>query len=475
MSTKKTYLTNISAQGLGRVFTTVVSLTIYILIARLLGTEVFGQYSYILTFLSLFAVATDFGTQSVFARDIAQVKDSAETYWGNFLMLRVGLSLLVVIPAVITAYYLRQDLFFYLLIGCLSLPFLSFRFFEPLYQVYNRPWFSAYSSLIYGFLYLLFAILAFLFSRNLLSIFLAYVGSNVMYAIIALFLALKLLTPKFEVNGAVLKKILKLSLPMGVASLFSIINSRADIFMLAYMKSNYEVGIYNAAYRFLDMTVMVTLILMNPIIPIFSEKAVNDRKSLKKTYIKLIELFAIITIPVAIVVPHVSSIIITLLFGAAFSGSAQVLNILVWVGILTFYSILSAVLCLSIGVVKQAYWNCALAASLNIFLNYLWIPKYSYIGSAWATLICEVLLLSTTLYYAIKHMGNVFDWIKWSKIIAVNLVLYFLLGSSFYEINLFLKICGSLMIYLFMVCIFYLITKEDVRLIFPIERSKADV
>lgn len=461
MSTKRIYFTNVSSQGIGRIFSTLGGITVFILIARLMGPGVLGQYSYILTFLAVFAVLSDFGTQVVFSKDIAQIKESKHTYWGNFLTLRLGLSLLTMIVAIPTAYYLRRDLFPYLLIGCLSLPFLSSRFFEPLYQVHHKPWFSAYPPAIYAIVYLFLAILVFLFSRNLLSVFLAYIGSNIVYVIVAVFLAFAVLKPKFKIDGLILKRILKLSLPIGVASLFTTINSKADIFMLAYIKSDYEVGIYNAAYRFLDLTVMLAVILVNPIIPIFSDKAVNDRGSLKKSYVRIIELFAILAIPIAIIVPHISSMVVSLLFGHDFSGAAQVLNILVWVGVLAFYSLVSSALCLSIGVVKQGYWNAAVAASINIALNYFWIPKYSYIGSAWATLVSEIFLLGVCLYYVMKNIGNVFHWAKWVKIIAGNLVLYFLLNNILYGLNILLKISISLLIYFLLLNVFKLLTIKE--------------
>jgi O-antigen/teichoic acid export membrane protein len=457
MSTKKTYLANVSAQGLGRVFSTAVSITVYILIARILGPDIFGKYSYILVFWGLFVVGADFGTQVVFARDIAQIKESVNIYWGNFLFLRISLSLLMVIPAVTIAYYLRQDLFYYILTGCLFLPFLSSRFFEPLYQVYHRPWYSTYSALIFGLLYLFLVLFALLFSRKLLPVTLAYIGSNVIYTVVLFFFAFKLLKPKFEIKEKVLKKILKLALPIGVASLLTIINSRADIFMLAYMKSDYEVGIYNAAYRFLDMAVMLAVILMNPLIPIFSKQAVDDRKLLKKNYTQLIEFLAIFTIPVALIAPYISPLLVSLIFGKAFLASVEVLNILAWVGVLVFFSLSTVPLCIAIGVVHFAWWNAALAAAVNIFLNYQWIPKYSYIGSAQATLVCEIILVGIAMFYIIKHMGNVFRWSRWAKILLANLVLYLIL-LTFGKIGTCVILLG-IVVYGFMLFVFGLTTQ----------------
>ena len=456
MSTKKTYLANVSAQGLGRVFYTAVSITVYILNARIFGPDIFGKYSYILVFWGLFVVGADFGTQVVFARDIAQIEESANIYWGNFLFIRISLSLLMVIPAVTIAYCLRQDLFYYILTGCLFLPFLSSRFFEPLYQVYHRPWYSTYSALIFGFLYLFFVSSALLFSGKLLPVTLAYIGSNVIYTIVLFFFAFKLLKPKFEIQEKVLKNILKLAAPMGIASLFIIINSRADIFMLAYMKSDLEVGIYNAAYRFLDMAVMLAVILMNPLIPIFSKRAVDDRKLLKRNYTQLIELLAIFAIPVALIAPYISPLLVSVVFGKAFLASAEVVNILAWVGVLVFFSLSTVPICIAIGVVHFAWWSAALAAAVNIFLNYQWIPQYSYIGSAHATLICEIILLGITMFYIIKHIGNVFRWSRWARILLANLVLY-LIFLTFGKLGMCVILLG-IVVYGFMLFASGLIT-----------------
>ena len=141
--------------------------------------------------------------------------------------------------------------------------------------------------------------------------------------------------------------------------------------MLAHMKSDYEVGIYIAAFRFLEMAAIIAVILMNPVIPIFSDKAINDREALREDFIKIIEFLAVVTIPIAIFLPHLSPLLFKLLFGEGFSESAKVLNILAWAGVLVFYSLFGSAVCIAIGVVYFEYWSTALAASLNIFLNYL--------------------------------------------------------------------------------------------------------
>ena len=73
------YLRNVAAQGIGRAVSFGANFVSFVIIARIGGTELFGQYSYVLTFLGIFAAAADFGMCTVLGKDIAQVRQSADS------------------------------------------------------------------------------------------------------------------------------------------------------------------------------------------------------------------------------------------------------------------------------------------------------------------------------------------------------------------------------------------------------------
>lgn len=455
-SRKRYYSINLAAQATGRLFSIASNLVVFILVARLLGTEKFGEFSYIIAFIGMCMLIAEFGTTVIFAKDIAQIGEDADIYWGNFIILRFCLSLAVAIPAIAAAHLVRYDLFHYLLTGILALPFIASRFFDPLFQVYQKPWLSTVCSVAYASLYLASTFCAIQFFNSLWLVVVSYGISNVVYTILAFILSASLLKPRFHFQLQIVKKNLKLAWPIGIASLIVMVNTRADIFMLAAIKSDYEVGIYNAAYRFLDLAATLAIILIGPILPIFSKDAKEDRSVLKKTFSEIMERLAIILIPAAIITPYISTIVIKLIFGDAFISSANVLNIFSWVGVLIFYSLFSSALLASIGVTHFAWWNAVLAASTNILLNYFWIPRYSYIGSAWATLICEVILLGVSMIYIINTIGNVFRWSRWLRIISVNILLFAYLYMSRGKTDLLLAIYAAL-IYMMLLIVFNIV------------------
>ncbi|MBN2190243.1 MAG: flippase [Candidatus Aureabacteria bacterium] len=448
MKASTSYIHNVSAQAIGRFFTGLISIIVFILIGRLMGPGELGQFSYILTFFGFLFIFSEVGTPSVFAKDISQIKEAKDIYLANYLVLRIGLALLFIIPGIIAAYFLRKDLFFILSIGVVFLPLFNLRFFEPLYQVYNKPLFSAYTAFFYGAIYFTLSLIAVIFFKNISSISLSYIVANILYALFALYLSTRILKPKFTIRTSIIKNIMKLALPMGVGALFATVNSHIDIFMLASMKSDYEVGIYSAAYRFLDMTAMLAVTILNPIIPIFSKWALENRQLLKERYTQLIETFSVATLPVALAIPFITPLIVRSIYGQDFLPSADVLNILAWVGVLLFLSLLTMSLCLSIGVVHFGWWITALAAGVNIFLNYIWIPKYSYIGSAWATVICELLILGVVSFFVIKHIGNFIRFLIWIKIIFANIIFCLLLH---FIKNVYLGLILGTTIYVLMV------------------------
>lgn len=454
MDNKKIYLVNVTAQGISRVISFAANFGVFILIARLSGVELFGQYSYVLAFLGLFTAIVDFGTGATLAKDIAQVKENVGNYWGNFLILRLYTAVIIILISIIIAYYMRHDLFVSIMIGLFALPFLASRFFEPIFQVYQKPWFSFYPALCYSASYFFITLAILLLGAALVPLITAFIAANIIYTVVAFGLVCLVLKPEFKPNWPVMKSILKISLPIGISSLFAIANSKVAVFMLAAMKSDYEVAIYNAADRLLNPAVLMIVTLIAPIIPIFSNKAKSDAESLKRNYRKIVELLGMVALPIAIMVPLVSPQVMNMIFGPSFIQSAAVLNIMAWTAILIFLSVFNSIVLLAKGIVNFAYWNTAIALVFSIILNFIWIPQYGTVGSAWAALLCEMFLSGVTVFYILRYMGKVYVWQKLIRIFGVNLLMYMFLYEKFLAVPPFAKMIYALVLYLFLLYIF---------------------
>ncbi|MCX7698059.1 MAG: oligosaccharide flippase family protein [Candidatus Goldbacteria bacterium] len=351
------------------------------------------------------------------------------------------------------------------------MPFLASRFFEPVFQVFKRPWDSTTASLVYGFSHLIFVFLAFKFQSKLIIFVLAYLSANLIYSIMAFYLSYRSVKPVFKIESSVIKNILDLAAPLGISSIFITISNRISILMLAWMKSDYAVGIYSAAYKFVEISSFLAAMVTAPLIPIFAEKAKAHKESIRNISSIVFESIAIVLLPLGIICTVFSQEIITLIYGNKLLPSAEVFKILIWVCIIIFYSLLIASIVISIGVVRFAYWLGAAAAVLSTVLNYLLIPKFSYIGSAWTALICEILLVGVTIYYGIRHLGNFFRWKIWFMTIVLNLLLYISLNQKIIDFNIYAKSLIGLLFYFFCTWKFEII-RADVLGLFKLNRNK---
>jgi len=74
------YFINLFAQSSGRIATICANFFVFVLVARIGGTELFGQYSYVLAFFGIFAAIADFGMTDILAKDFAQAQHSRDVY-----------------------------------------------------------------------------------------------------------------------------------------------------------------------------------------------------------------------------------------------------------------------------------------------------------------------------------------------------------------------------------------------------------
>lgn len=81
-------------------------------------------------------------------------------------------------------------------------------------------------------------------------------------------------------------------------------------------------------------------------------------------------------------------------------------------------------------------------ATITIALNVLWIPKYGYMGSAWATLICYTSMMVVSYFLGNKHYPVDYDLKRILGYLGISLTLYFIsvfIKTDSTSINLFLN------------------------------------
>lgn len=224
----------------------------------------------------------------------------------------------------------------------------------------------------------------------------------------------ELVKAKYGFEFELLKRMFIYALPLLIFGLSGIVNETIDRIMLKRMLYNIigekatlsQLGIYGACYK---VSIIITLFIQAfryAAEPFFF--AQEREKNAKEIYAKVMTYFVIVCATIFLGVMLFIDVVKYFIPNEAFWVGLQVVPILLLANIsLGIYYNQSIWYKLS-GKTRFGAYIGVFGAIVTIVLNYIWIPIYGYIGSAWATLICYVsmMILSFILsrkYYPIKY------------------------------------------------------------------------
>ena len=158
--------------------------------------------------------------------------------------------------------------------------------------------------------------------------------------------------------------------------------------------------------------------------------------------------------------------IILIVYGSGYIPSVIALKILIWSIIFLFINNLSLNLLGSVDRPLVVAKIIAVGAVINIILNILLIPKFSYIGSSAATVITELSMIPIFIYILLKtEYTETKIFIKdLPKILICNLILSLVI-FIIKNINILLIILIASLVYAIMIYLTKTLDSEDFSLI----------
>lgn len=367
-------------------------LLIGIWMARYLGPEQYGLFSYAIAFVMLFSSFAGLGLESIVIRKIVRDPSSRDEVLGTSFFMMLSGGLVVFGLAMGTVYLVRPD-------DTLSHWLVGITVAGTIFQGFNAIdfWFesqvqSKFAVLAKDSAFLLTGIvkIAFILMNAPLVAF-AWAG----LAEVALGSAGLVIS--YRANGyrvkawrfspAMAVQLLRDSWPMVFSSVVTMIYLRIDQVMLGDMVGSGEVGVYSAAVRLADAWYAIPFAICTSVFPAIVEAGTVDEELFHAQLQKLYNLMALISYAVAIPVTFLSGWIVTALFGAAYAKSGPLLAMLIWAGLFTNLGAARSVFLISMNWTKVYLVSMSLGCILNLALNYLLIPIYGAMGAVVASLI----------------------------------------------------------------------------------------
>jgi len=188
---------------------------------------------------------------------------------------------------------------------------------------------------------------------------------------------------------------------MLVAIIANQVLSSADVLLLAWLDGSSSAGIYAAVYRIPNAWLALLVILRGGLLPMATDVLARDREQflgLRRSSLKWSGIAAgslcVLTVPAYFLVP--------VIFGEAYApGQWPTVLLLLATAVATIGAPLHH-LFLAFGDDRPYAWYLVAAAGLNVAVNLILIPPYGMMGAAIATVLANV-LLAGLLWSGLEH------------------------------------------------------------------------
>lgn len=363
-------------------------------IARYLGVQQYGLFSYATAFVYLFNPLITLGLDSVVVRDIVQDPSKKEETLGTTFWLKVlggCTSLLLAVGSIIV---LRSNE--PLTIGLVTILaaggiFQSFETIDVWFQSQVQSKYTVFAKNIAFICIVLLKVTLITMQAPLIAF--AWAGfaemglGAIALAFVYRFKGYSLKLWRWSFPRA--KSLLKESFPLLLSGLTIMIYMKIDQIMLGEMVGDRAVGVYTAATRISEAWYFIPTAIIVSVTPSIY-KAMEQSKTAYYQYVgrllRLMNLMAVIVaVPVTVLAPN----IIQLFYGAEFLQSSSVLVIHIWAAIFVFMGVVTLPCFIAEGLTDLTLRRTLLGAVINVVLNLLLIPRYTVVGAAVATVISQ--------------------------------------------------------------------------------------
>lgn len=405
-------LAGIGALLAGNAAATVVAMLSSMVLARYLGVADYGRYSLVFLYATLFQGFASFGLDDILTRELSRGRHAVERLLGNAVALRLLLSAVAVSAAAGLAHLGERDPSVAWGTVLAVLPLLLSAWYVPLWSLLAaRMEYPLREAIVVGSRV---AELVLVVTCAALGVgFLALVGVTALAQTVPLALTFWSLRHRVQLrlrwDRETTRDLLVQAAPLGLASVVALVYGRADGVLLARLAGYEAVGLYSAAYKFLNLSLTLPYVVNAAVFPVMA-RVDEDRPTVQVVFQRAFDYLTLAALPIGIAGTILGPSLVALVYGAGFEGAAAALRVLLWSAGLMFAARTCRQLLIAGG--QQAAHLGLLVGGvvLNVALNLWWIPRWGIVGAAWATLCAEAAVLGASYCVVRRKLGLGLQW-----------------------------------------------------------------
>jgi O-antigen/teichoic acid export membrane protein len=411
-----------------------------ILVARLIGSDLYGQYTLSFVVPQLLFILTDLGINAGIIKFTAtlQLRDETGRIMGlikHGLLLRafVGFTIFVIsyVFAESFASYLlqRPDLTFFVRIASVSVLFqVIFSTVTSAFVGLDKTHYNALATNVQAIAKAVTSLALIFLGLSVVGAIIGQVMGYVVAAVASIAILLIILREKRSFkNDSKIKDDLKILMRYGAflyvsALLIGSVPLYQNL-ILAIFTSDSEIGNYKAAVNFISLITVLTVPVSTALLPVFS-KLSTERGEKLKTFFKFANKYTtMITIPVAFLIILLANEIVDVVYGSTFQSAALYLTIyslvylLVGMGYLTLSSFYNG-----LGETKNTFKMNLISFIIILVLSPILSPNYGVLGVIISFIAANSLGTFYGAYLATRSFHIEFDRLSISKIYLISTI-----------------------------------------------------
>lgn len=436
--------------------------TIYI--SRILCPAGVGKVAFAQNVCSYFTVVAALGLPTYGIREIARHRNDrnkvdelfSDFFWINI----ISTSLCVTVYLMSVVFFFKSDTLLFLACG-LSL-FFNYLNIDWLYQGLEEYVYIAIRSSIVKCLSLI-AVFVFVRTSNDYIIYALIIslalGINNIYNI---FYARRF--ARIKVSGLHFKKHLKPLLILLSSSLAIQLYSMVDTTMLGAMYNDSIVGFYSNAQKTVNLALTVVSAISAVFFPRLSFYFKSNRDKFNRCVSSACKIVIYIALPSSLGIFLVSDDLVEVLFGSSFAPSISIIRILsVLLFVKSIGDVLAYQVMIATGHEKWCFYAYAIAAFVNIVLNFVLIPVLQANGAALASVVAELTVNVPLILLSIRMVRiNLNNKYIFSCMISIVFMFIVVLFLKFITSNPFVSLILSVLFGIFIYYISTLIFRNEI-------------
>lgn len=399
---KKIFL-NTSYQITGKLLITIFAVVTTALLTRYLGTMGFSEYALIFSFIEIVAIVPNFGIVTLLMRELPKKNDTFLFY--QMLSLRMLLSITSFTIAILLLPFFPYSMTVKIGIGMATL----YGLFMMGSGIY---WAAVQSKLQFGKIVVVQIVTALIaFIGVLVGVYfklplLYFVASNIISVGVGFVISVKISEFKLVlpiISRKYIHEAVRKTFPFALWTIFGLAYFKIDSIILSLFYppgSSSAVGVYALSYKVFEVLIVLTGYFPQTLFPIFSK--MSDSAGFSKFALKNFYLTVFISVLASVVLYIFSPLFIEILGGKEFGESilpARILSPAIGFSIIASFLMHYAFVHHK---EKQVAYVGAIALVINLVLNFIFIPKGSYIAAAWVTIITQFFVMLGNGFVVLK-------------------------------------------------------------------------